>query len=169
VGCDWVHSVRRPPTDLMYHPRMIDDDGRGTVGGMRIGRGNWTTQKNFSPAPLCPPQIAHNLNRARTRAAAVGSRRITAWAMAQPSYEVLNNVVGSSTDRHFEAFTPYFRTHKIHKFTFQWLQCLQCPRPKHRQTLRFAYELSDSCRCCVCLFVCCFYGLFYDPVSRQTV
>jgi hypothetical protein len=32
--------------------------------------------------PLRPPQISHDLNRARTRAAAVGIRRLTAWAMA---------------------------------------------------------------------------------------
>jgi hypothetical protein len=33
--------------------------------------------------PLCSPQIPH-LTWARTRAAAVGSRRLTAWAMARP-------------------------------------------------------------------------------------
>jgi hypothetical protein len=35
--------------------------------------------------PLCQPQIQHDLTRARTRAAAVGSRRLTTWAMEQPS------------------------------------------------------------------------------------
>jgi hypothetical protein len=34
--------------------------------------------------PLCPPQIPHNLTWTRTRVAAVGSRRLTAWAMARP-------------------------------------------------------------------------------------
>jgi hypothetical protein len=29
---------------------------------------------------LCPPQITHKLNRARTRAAAVGSRQLNSWA-----------------------------------------------------------------------------------------
>jgi hypothetical protein len=33
---------------------------------------------------LCPPQIPHDLTWARTRAAAVGSRRLTAWIMARP-------------------------------------------------------------------------------------
>jgi hypothetical protein len=33
--------------------------------------------------PLCPPQITHNLTRVQTRDAAVGSRRLTAWAMAR--------------------------------------------------------------------------------------
>jgi hypothetical protein len=30
------------------------------------------------PVPLCPPQIPHGLNRDRTRASAVGGRRLTA-------------------------------------------------------------------------------------------
>jgi hypothetical protein len=33
--------------------------------------------------PLCSPQIPHDLLRAWTRAAAVGSQRLTAWAMAR--------------------------------------------------------------------------------------
>jgi hypothetical protein len=37
-----------------------------------------------APMPLCPPQIPHDLTWARTRAAAVGNRRLTAWAMARP-------------------------------------------------------------------------------------
>jgi hypothetical protein len=36
------------------------------------------------PVPFCPPQIPHRLNRDRTRASAVGGRRLTAWAMARP-------------------------------------------------------------------------------------
>jgi hypothetical protein len=30
------------------------------------------------PVPLCPPQIPHELTRDRTRASAVGGRRLTA-------------------------------------------------------------------------------------------
>ena len=37
------------------------------------------------PVPLCPPQIPLGLNRNRTRASALGGRRLTAWAMAQAS------------------------------------------------------------------------------------
>jgi hypothetical protein len=43
VGWDWVHLARRPLTDLLYQPRMIDDDECGAGGGMRIGRGNVST------------------------------------------------------------------------------------------------------------------------------
>jgi hypothetical protein len=36
------------------------------------------------PVPLCPPQIPHELTRARTRSSAVRGRRLTAWAIARP-------------------------------------------------------------------------------------
>jgi hypothetical protein len=48
----------------------------GAFRGMRIGRGNRSTRKKPAPVPLCPPQILHYLTWARTRAAAVGSRRL---------------------------------------------------------------------------------------------
>jgi hypothetical protein len=66
---------------------MIDDDERGAVGGMRIGRGKRSTRKKPTPVPLCPPRIPHDLTWARTRAAGVGSQRLTARAMAQPNTE----------------------------------------------------------------------------------
>jgi hypothetical protein len=68
---------------LLYQPRMIDDDS-GAVGGIRIGRGNRSTRRKPAPVPLCPPQIPHDLTWDRTRAAAVGSQRLTASAMAWP-------------------------------------------------------------------------------------
>jgi hypothetical protein len=37
------------------------------------------------PVPLCPQQIPHGLTRDRTRASAVGGRRLTASATARPS------------------------------------------------------------------------------------
>jgi hypothetical protein len=45
---------------------------------MKIGRGK------PAPAPLCPPQIPLDQTWAWTRAAAMGSQRLTAWAMARP-------------------------------------------------------------------------------------
>jgi hypothetical protein len=92
-GWDWVHLVRRPLTGLFYHPRMIDDDEEcGAFDGMRIGRGNRSTRRKPAPVPLCPSQIPHDLTWARTRASAVGSRRLTAWAMARPSRSIWLNV-----------------------------------------------------------------------------
>jgi hypothetical protein len=70
-------SPRRPLFGLLYHPRMIDDEC-GVVSGMRIGKGNRSTRRKPAPAPLFPPQILHDLTWARTRAAALGSRRLTA-------------------------------------------------------------------------------------------
>jgi hypothetical protein len=53
-------------------------------GGMKIDRGNRSTRRKHAPAQLCPPQIPLDQTRARTRAAAVGSQRLTARAMARP-------------------------------------------------------------------------------------
>jgi hypothetical protein len=67
---------------LLYQPRMIDNDDYGAVGGMRISRGNRSTQRKPAPVPLCPPQIPHDLTWDRTRAPAMGSQRLT----ARPSF-----------------------------------------------------------------------------------
>jgi hypothetical protein len=75
-------------TGLLYQPRMVDDEC-GAVGGMRIGRGNQSTGRKLAPVPLSPPQIPHDVTWARKRAAAVGSRRLTAWAMTRPVYSKL--------------------------------------------------------------------------------
>jgi hypothetical protein len=69
---------------LLYQSRMIDYDDYGAVGGIRIGRGNRSTRTKPAPVPLCPPQIPLDLTWDRTRAAAVGSQRLTAWAVARP-------------------------------------------------------------------------------------
>jgi hypothetical protein len=68
---------------LFYLPQMIDDSDCGAVGGMKSGRGNRSTPRKPAPTPLCP-QIPHDQTRARTRAATVGSQRLTAWTMAPP-------------------------------------------------------------------------------------
>jgi hypothetical protein len=81
---EWVHLVRQQLIVLSYQPRMIDNGECGAVGGMRIGRGSRSTWRKTAPVPLCPPQIPHDLTRARTRAAAVGIRWLTAWAIPRP-------------------------------------------------------------------------------------
>jgi hypothetical protein len=74
-----VSGVRLSPlgtaatTGLLYQPQMINDGDCGEIGGMKSGRENRSTRRKPAPAPLYPPQI-----RARTRAAAVGSQRLTA-------------------------------------------------------------------------------------------
>jgi hypothetical protein len=79
MGWDWVRLVLRPLFGLLYQPQMIDDDDCGAIGGMRIGKGNWSTRRTPALVPLCLPQIPHDLTLARTGAAAVESRRLTAW------------------------------------------------------------------------------------------
>jgi hypothetical protein len=60
-------------------PGDYDD---GEIGGKMIGKGNRSTRRKPAPMPLCPPQTPHAA-RTRTRAAAVGSQRLTAWATAR--------------------------------------------------------------------------------------
>jgi hypothetical protein len=55
-----------------------DDYDDGEFDGMMVGIGNRTTRRTPAPAPLCPPQIPLDQTRAPTRAAAVGSQRLTA-------------------------------------------------------------------------------------------
>jgi hypothetical protein len=71
-------------TGLLYQPHTIGNGDRGAIVGMKIGRGNRSTRRKPAPVPLCPPQIPHYLTRARIRAAAVGSQRLTARSMARP-------------------------------------------------------------------------------------
>jgi hypothetical protein len=63
---------------LLYKPQMIDEGDCGAIDGMKISRGNRSTQRKPAPAPLCPLQIPHDQTRARTRATAVGNQRLTA-------------------------------------------------------------------------------------------
>jgi hypothetical protein len=77
-------------------PGDCDD---GEFGGIKIGRGNRSIRRKAAAAPFCPPQIPLHQNRARTRAAAVGSQWLAAWAMARPS---------SSWS---SATAPWFRLH----------------------------------------------------------
>jgi hypothetical protein len=93
LGWDWVHLVRRPQIGLLYQPRMIDDNRCGAVAGIRIGRGNRSTRRKPAPVRLCPPQIPRDLTWAGTRAATVGSRRLTAWAMARLIRTVTSSVL----------------------------------------------------------------------------
>jgi hypothetical protein len=67
---------------IVSAPGDYDD---GEIGGMMTDRGNRSTRRKPAPVPLCPPQTPTCSARTRTRAAAVGSQRLTAWAMAQPT------------------------------------------------------------------------------------
>jgi hypothetical protein len=70
----------------LYQLQMMVDGDCGATGWMKIARGSRSTRRKPTPVPLCPPQIPYDLTQARTRAAAVGTRRLTAWAMARPKH-----------------------------------------------------------------------------------
>jgi hypothetical protein len=53
-------------SDLLYKSQMIDEGDCGAIGGMKIGKGNRSTERKPAPAPLCPLQIPHDQTRART-------------------------------------------------------------------------------------------------------
>jgi hypothetical protein len=55
---------------------IVPAPGDGEIGGM-IGRGNRSTRRKPAPVPFGPPQTPYAA-RTRTRAAAVGSQRLTA-------------------------------------------------------------------------------------------
>jgi hypothetical protein len=69
-------SLGTTATNRPIVPAPGDYNG-GEIGGMMIGWGNRSTRRKPAPVPLCPPQIL-NAARMRTRAAAVGSQRLTA-------------------------------------------------------------------------------------------
>jgi hypothetical protein len=71
------YLIHWPLFDLLYQPRMTDNDDCGEVGGMS-GRGNLSTRRKPAPVLLCPLQIAHDLTWARTQATMVGSQQLTA-------------------------------------------------------------------------------------------
>jgi hypothetical protein len=62
-------------------PAPGDYDNR-EIGGMMIGRENRSTRRKAAPVMLCPPQTPH-VAWTRTRAAEVGSQRLTASATAR--------------------------------------------------------------------------------------
>jgi hypothetical protein len=57
---------------------------------------NWQGKSKYSgktsPVQLCPLQIPHNLTRTRTRSSALGSRRLTAWAIARSCWRVSQTI-----------------------------------------------------------------------------
>jgi hypothetical protein len=84
-------------TGLLYQPQMIDDGDCGATGGMKIGRGNRSTRRKPVPVPPFPTQTPHDLTRARTRAAAVGSR----WLNMALCYVLVTIVSVISPSAHY--------------------------------------------------------------------
>jgi hypothetical protein len=71
------YTLTEATTGLLYkHQMMMDDDECATVGGI-VGMGNRSTWRKPAPVPLCPPQIPHDLTRARIWDVAMGSQQLT--------------------------------------------------------------------------------------------
>jgi hypothetical protein len=82
IFCNWysggwspIGSTRHCGHQWPIVPALGDYDD-GEIGGI-IGKGNRSIRRKHAPVPLCPPQTPH-ATRTRTRAAAVGSQRLTA-------------------------------------------------------------------------------------------
>jgi hypothetical protein len=86
MGWDCVQIVLRPQFGLFYQPQMIDDGDCGAFGGMLIGRGNRSTRRKPAPSATLSTTNPTWPDWAWTWAAAVGSRRLTPWAMVRPSW-----------------------------------------------------------------------------------
>jgi hypothetical protein len=61
---DWVHLVLWALSCLFHQPQLKDD--RWAIGAMQIRRRNRSTRRKPTLLPHCPPQVPHNLTRART-------------------------------------------------------------------------------------------------------
>jgi hypothetical protein len=64
-------------------------------GGMKIGKRNRSIRRKPALVPIRPPQIPLDQTRTRTWATAVGSQRLTAWAMARPDQTLRSLPVGT--------------------------------------------------------------------------
>jgi hypothetical protein len=79
---NWVHLARQPLTGLLYLLRVIvrmENLVEWMAGETEV------LGRKPAPTPLCPSQIPLDQTWDWTRAAAVGSQRLTASAMARPT------------------------------------------------------------------------------------
>jgi hypothetical protein len=112
-------ATNRP---IVPAPGDCDD---GEIGGMMIGTGNRSTRRKPAPVPLWPPQTPQAA-RMRTRAAAVGSQRLTAWATARPGTKVYINTKLQKLYLGFNVFRKQRRREKWCKLngSKHWLNVL---------------------------------------------
>jgi hypothetical protein len=100
---------------------------------MKIGKGNRSARRKPAPAPLCPPQIPLDQTRDRTRATAVGSQRLTAWAMARSQWQ-LCYVADDSI--------PF-------KWSFKGIRCNAAFRPLATNACLYVGASSVCFQCCL--------------------
>jgi hypothetical protein len=92
--------------------------------------------------PLCPPQIPHDLPWVRTRAVAVGSRRLTTWAMTRPWRNVSSNYWTAFVIHLHLILLPWFYfSLKTSCFSSQFLICLiRVTGLTHFTLIMFGYD-----------------------------
>jgi hypothetical protein len=90
LGPPGTAATNRP---IVPAPGDYDD---GEIGGI-IGKGNRSTRRKPAPMQLCPPQTPHAAW-TQTRAAAVGSQRLTASATARPLLQVMPRYMPRTTE-----------------------------------------------------------------------
>jgi hypothetical protein len=98
-------------TSATYWP-IVPAPGDCEVGefGEINGKGNRSTRRKPTGTPLCPPQIPLDQTRDWTRAAAVGSQRLTASAMARADI-ILLTAPRSPWFLHFRSFHQNMSSH----------------------------------------------------------
>jgi hypothetical protein len=96
-------GVRLSPlvTSFTYWLIVPAPDDRWWVWSSRWNKNWYGKLRKPAPAPYFPPQIPHDLTRARTPAAAVGKLRLNAWAMAR------HRLLGEIRDNHEKPQTGY--------------------------------------------------------------
>jgi hypothetical protein len=102
---------------------MVDDHECGAVGGMRIGRRNRMLRENLPQCHFVNHTSHMTLSGIKPRAAVVGSRRLTAWAMTRPVSELLNEWMDDSLSLFSVALTLE------HKASVKRFLSLQFPNP----------------------------------------
>jgi hypothetical protein len=86
----WLAYCTRPEWQMNIVEESVEHCGRA---GKVLGRGNRNTRRKPAPVSFCPPQIPHYPTRVRTRAAAVESRRLTAWATSRPYHTYIHTYI----------------------------------------------------------------------------
>jgi hypothetical protein len=83
---------------------------------MRIDRRNRTTGRKAAPVPLRPPLIPHNLTWDQTRAAAMGSRRLTAYVIIAVSSQGQTDSNYFDLSQAFGKIPNALLLHELHNF-----------------------------------------------------
>jgi hypothetical protein len=87
----------RPFIGLLQQPWMIDGDHCGAISGVSEWQWKPKYPEKACRVPLSPPQITYEFTWARTRAAAMGSWRLTAWGTRMDVVSVRNGILPPRT------------------------------------------------------------------------